>query len=151
MRKAETKMVDVSDKTPTLRQAKARGFVKLQSGTVERIRAREIPKGDVIEVARVAGIMAAKRTADLLPLCHPLTLSHIGVYPVVEDGGVEITATVRAHERTGVEMEALTAVAAAALTVYDMCKQVERGAVISEICLLEKSGGKSGVYVRKED
>lgn len=146
-----TRMVDVSEKDRTLRAAKARGFVALQPGTVARIRSGDLPKGNVIEVARVAGIMAAKRTADILPLCHPLTLTHVAVSLAVEETGVEIVATVRARERTGVEMEALTAVAAAALTVYDMCKQVDRGAVVSEIRLVEKSGGKSGAYVRKEN
>ena len=150
MGKQDTGMIDVGAKEVTRREAKARGFISLQADTLTRVRAGEVPKGDVLEVARIAGIMAAKRTASILPLCHPLTLDYVGVSLNVSDSGIEIISTVRAQGRTGVEMEALTAVAAAALTVYDMCKQLDRAAVIREICLLEKSGGKSGKFLRKE-
>ena len=150
MGKQDTGMIDVGAKEVTRREAKARGFISLQADTLTRVRAGEVPKGDVLEVARIAGIMAAKRTASILPLCHPLTLDYVGVSLNVSDSGIEIISTVRAQGRTGVEMEALTAVAAAALTVYDMCKQLDRAAVIREICLLEKSGGKSGRFLRGE-
>ena len=150
MGKQETRMVDVGAKEVTRREAKARGFISLQADTLTRVRAGEVPKGNALEVARIAGIMAAKRTASILPLCHPLTLDYVGVSLNVSGSGIEIISTVRAQGRTGVEMEALTAVAAAALTVYDMCKQLDRAAVIREICLLEKSGGKSGKFLRKE-
>jgi cyclic pyranopterin phosphate synthase len=149
MKTPETGMVDVSRKDVTRREAKARGFVRLTPVALEHIRRRKVQKGDVIAMARVAGIMAAKRTADIVPLCHPISLTYIGLSPRVTSGGVEILATVRARERTGVEMEALAAVAGAALTVYDMCKSLDRGAVISDICLLEKSGGRSGRYIRR--
>jgi len=144
------RMVDVGKKGVTLRRARARGFIRLKPATLDRIRAGKMPKGDVLEVARVAGILAAKRTADLLPLCHPIGLTRAEVSPVLTDSGIEITAAVEARERTGVEMEALSAVAAAALCVYDMCKSMDRGAVIAEVRLLEKSGGRSGRFVRRE-
>ena len=144
-------MIDVGGKRVTLREARARGFIKLRPATLKRIRAGAILKGNVMEVARLAGIMATKRTADILPLCHPIPLTHVEVSPVLTDSGIEITSIVRARQRTGVEMEALTAVAAAALAVYDMCKSIDRAAVMTDICLLEKSGGRSGRYVRKEE
>jgi cyclic pyranopterin phosphate synthase len=141
------RMVDVSAKPPTLRQATASALVKMSPGAVRA--AKRNPKGDPLEIARIAGITAAKRTAELIPLCHPLWLSHIDVQAVFEKNGVMISSTVSSTGPTGVEMEALTAVAVAALTVYDMCKAIERGIEITNIKLLEKSGGKSGTYRAK--
>jgi len=143
-------MIDVGDKKITRREAVARGFVRLEPATVAAIREGQIVKGDVVATARLAGITAAKRTPEVVPLCHPLRLDKVTVDVVVADDGVEIRAGVAARERTGVEMEALTAVSAAALTVYDMCKSIDRGAVITDICVLEKNGGRSGHYVREE-
>ena len=142
-------MVDVGSKRVTQRQARARGFVRLRAPTLSRIRSGRIAKGDVLAAARLAGIMAAKRAAEIVPLCHPIALAHVAVDLALAEGGVEVTAAVSARERTGVEMEALCAVSAAALTIYDMCKSIDRGAVITDIALLEKSGGRSGRYVRK--
>jgi len=144
-------MIDVGQKRVTERKATARGVVRLKAATVDRIRSGRIAKGDVLNTAQVAGIMAAKRTSELVPLCHPIRLAHVAVDLALRPDRVEIVANVSARERTGVEMEALSAVAAAALTVYDMCKSVDRGAVITDICLMEKSGGRSGRYVRKEE
>jgi len=140
------RMVDVSDKAETDRLAVAGARVVMRPETLERIRAGDVAKGDVLAVARLAGIMAAKRTAELIPLCHPLALSSVGVDLVCapECSAVEITATCRLRGRTGVEMEALTAAAVAALTVYDMCKAVDRGMVVTDLRLLRKSGGRSG-------
>lgn len=143
------RMVDVTSKKPTERVALARGKIIMQSGTLEKIRAGNITKGNVLETARIAGVMAAKKTADLIPMCHPLALTFIQVdfWPDNETRSIEIVATVRLVGRTGVEMEALTAVATAALTIYDMCKSLDRGMIITDIHLAEKSGGKSGHYV----
>jgi len=143
-------MVDVSAKGVTAREAVARGEVTMQAATLAAIAAGGVPKGDVLAVARLAGIMAAKRTADLIPLCHPLPLSHIDVEPTPDPGGsrVRIESRVRVEARTGVEMEALTAVAVAGLTLYDMCKAMDRGMTIGPIRLVEKRGGRSGVYRR---
>jgi cyclic pyranopterin phosphate synthase len=141
-------MVDVSAKADTVRVATARGRVSMQAETLALIVEGRMPKGDVLAVARVAGIMAAKRTPDLVPLCHPLPISGVEV-ELTPDGlspGIEIEATVRTTGKTGVEMEALTAVSVAALTVYDMCKAVERGLRIEGIRLVAKSGGKSGDF-----
>ncbi|MBL6457969.1 cyclic pyranopterin monophosphate synthase MoaC [Belnapia sp. T6] len=140
-------MVDVGDKAETARQAIARGRITMAPATLERIREGQIGKGDVLAVARLAGIMAAKRTSDLIPLCHPLMLSKVTVdlTPAPPDA-VEIEALVRLVGRTGVEMEALTAVTVAALTVYDMCKAIDRGMRIEAVRLSHKSGGKSGTY-----
>jgi indole-3-glycerol phosphate synthase len=140
------RMVDVSDKAETDRVAAAGARVVMRPETLERIRSGDVAKGDVLAVARLAGIMAAKRTADLIPLCHPLSLTsvHVVLACVPERSAVEITATCRLRGRTGVEMEALTAASVAALTVYDMCKAVDRGMVISDLRLLRKSGGRSG-------
>jgi len=142
------RMVDVSDKAETDRIAVAGARVVMQPETLARIRAGELAKGDVLQVARLAGIMAAKRTADLIPLCHPLALTSVTVDLICDENAsaVEITATCRLKGRTGVEMEALTAASVAALTVYDMCKSVDRGMVVSDLRLLRKSGGKSGEY-----
>jgi cyclic pyranopterin phosphate synthase len=140
------RMVDVSDKAETDRVAIAGARVVMRQETLERIRTGNVSKGDVLSVARLAGIMAAKRTAELIPLCHPLALTSVGVdlECVPERSAVEITASCRLRGRTGVEMEALTAASVAALTVYDMCKAVDRGMVITDLRLLRKSGGKSG-------
>ena len=140
-------MVDVGDKAVTARTATARGTVIMQAETLEMITSGATRKGDVLAVAQLAGIMAAKKTADLIPLCHPLLLSKVTVdlTPAPPDR-VEIEATVRVTGQTGVEMEALTAVSAAALTVYDMCKAVDRGMQITDIRLTRKDGGKSGSY-----
>ena len=144
------RMVDVGDKAPTERRAVARALVRISPGTADAVLAGDAPKGDVIGVARIAGIQAAKRTADLIPLCHPLALSFIGVEGDVDAAAGMITLTAEAHTTgpTGVEMEAMTAAAVAALTVYDMIKGIDRGAEIAEVTLLEKSGGRSGVWRR---
>ena len=142
------RMVDVSDKAPTLRAATAAGTVRMLPSTVEAIRTGGVPKGDVLAVAQVAGIMAAKRTGELVPMCHPLMLTGVDVRFTLRDDAVDIEATVKCRGETGVEMEALTAVSAAALTIYDMCKALERGMEITDVRLLEKTGGKSGDYIR---
>jgi cyclic pyranopterin phosphate synthase len=141
-------MVDVSAKAETERVATARGSVIMQPATLELIAGGEMKKGDVLAVARLAGIMAAKRTAELIPLCHPLALASIAVDLSIDRGrnAVDIEASCKLVGRTGVEMEALTAVSVAALTVYDMCKAVDRGMTITDIRLTRKSGGKSGSY-----
>jgi cyclic pyranopterin phosphate synthase len=140
------RMVDVSDKAETDRVAVAGDLVVMRPETLERIRAGDVAKGDVLAVARLAGIMAAKRTSELIPLCHPLALTSVNVdlECVPERSAVEITATCKLRGRTGVEMEALKAASGAELTVYDMCKAVDRGMVVSDLRLLRKSGGKSG-------
>ena len=141
------KMVDVSAKPDTQREAVARGIVRMQAATLDLIKKGGVAKGDVLAVAQLAGIMAAKRTPDLIPLCHPLLIGDIKVEFSLDETGcaVEITATVKSIGKTGVEMEALTAVAVTALTIYDMCKAVDRGIKIEGIRLVRKSGGKSGV------
>jgi cyclic pyranopterin phosphate synthase len=145
-------MVEVGDKPATRRTAVARGTVHMQETTLRRILDRELEKGDVFGVARIAGIMAAKKTPELIPLCHPLALTSVEVdfLPFPGEGRVEIEATVRVTGATGVEMEALTAVSVAALTVYDMCKAVDKGMILGEIRLMEKHGGKSGSFVRSK-
>ena len=146
-------MVDVSAKDVTERCAVARGEVVMRPETLAKIAAGALPKGDVLAVARLAGIMAAKRTADLVPLCHPLPLSFVDVTLTPEPKGkrVCIESRVRVTARTGVEMEALTAVAVAGLTLYDMCKAVDREMIIGAIRLVEKRGGRSGVFARPEE
>ena len=144
------RMVDVSEKAPTLRTAAAAGRVKMLPSTVEAIRTGGTPKGDVLAVAQVAGIMAAKRTSELIPMCHPLQLTGVDVRFELTEDTVEIRAEVRCKGETGVEMEALTAVSAAALTVYDMCKALQKDMEITDIRLLRKSGGKSGDFIREE-
>lgn len=141
-------MVDVSAKAATARTATATGSVLMRPETLARIVEGTIKKGDVLGVARLAGIMAAKRTHDLIPLCHPLALSAVSVdlRASAERGAVDITATVKVNGQTGVEMEALTAVSVAALTVYDMCKAIDRGMTVTDLRLVHKSGGKSGTY-----
>ena len=147
----EAHMVDVGDKDATHRAAVAEGWIHLQPATLQRIVAGAHAKGDVLGVARIAGIMAAKRTADLIPLCHPLALTRVAVdlRPVSEPSAVCCRATVETLGRTGVEMEALAAVQIALLTVYDMCKAVDRGMTMTDIRLLEKTGGRSGVWRRE--
>ncbi|MGN6250364.1 MAG: cyclic pyranopterin monophosphate synthase MoaC [Marmoricola sp.] len=142
------RMVDVSGKDVTTRQAVATGRVLLSATVVDLLRGDGVPKGDALGVARVAGIMAAKRTPDLVPLCHPLAISGVTVDLVVEDDAVAITATVRTSDRTGVEMEALTAVSVAALTVIDMVKAVDKAATITDVRVETKTGGKSGDWSR---
>ena len=145
------RMVDVSAKDQTDRIAVAGARVVMRRETLDMIRAGDVVKGDVLATARLAGIMAAKRTAELIPLCHPLALTSVAVdlACVPEKSAVEITATCRLHGRTGVEMEALTAAGIAALTIYDMCKAVDRGMVVTDLRLLRKSGGKSGDWEAK--
>ena len=142
------RMVEVGAKPETARLAIASGQIRMAPATAAAIRAGSIGKGDVLGVARLAAIQAAKRASDLIPLCHPLRLTGIDVELRVVENAVQITATVRAFDRSGVEMEALAAVAGAALTVYDMCKAIDRGMMIGEICLDEKRGGASGTWVR---
>jgi cyclic pyranopterin phosphate synthase len=146
-----SRMVDTSDKPETLRQARASGLIRLAPATGALIRDRKLAKGDVLEVARLAGIMAAKRTGELIPLCHPLPITAATVdFAFESDALLRIDATVRVFGRTGVEMEALTAVSVAALTVYDMCKGIDRGMTIEQIRLEEKSGGRSGTFQRQD-
>lgn len=143
------RMVDVSAKDVTTRTAAASGRVLLAPATVDLLRGEGVPKGDALGVARVAGILAAKRTPDLVPLCHPLAISGVEVDLAVVDEGVQITATVRTTDRTGVEMEALTAVSVAALTVIDMVKAVDKAAVVTDVRVESKTGGRSGTWRRK--
>lgn len=144
------RMVDVSDKAETRRTARAAGRVRMNPETLGRIRAGGIEKGDVLAVAQVAGIMAAKRAWELIPMCHPLRLTGVDIRFRFGQDALDISAQVSCTGETGVEMEALTAVSAAALTVYDMCKAVQRDMVIDQVRLLEKTGGKSGVFRREE-
>src|SRR5207249_5796302 len=147
--KGEVRMVDVSEKQVTTRTATARGFVKMKARVVSAVRPLKNPKGNPLEVARIAGIAAAKRTAEWIPLCHPLPLTHIDVTARLCQNGVEVQSTVTTAAQTGVEMEALVAVTAAALTVYDMCKALDKGMEITDIVLVEKTGGKSGDFRRR--
>ena len=143
-------MVDVGGKAPTERSATAEGTIKVSRPVLEAIKSGTAAKGDVLGVARVAGIMAAKRTWELIPMCHPLPLTSINITFAFRENALDIQAQVKCSGETGVEMEALTAVSAAALTVYDMCKAVQRDMVIDRILLLEKTGGKSGTFRREE-
>ncbi len=143
------KMIDVGAKPPTERVAVARAFVSMSAATQRIARRGEAEKGDVLAAARLAGVMAAKRTPELVPLCHPIALSGVEVEVSPRRGGIEVRATVRTVDRTGVEMEALTAAAAACLTIYDMLKRYERGMRIESVELLEKSGGRSGRWLRR--
>ena len=147
--RGRVRMVDVGDKAETAREAVARGRITVGAAALRAIRAGKIKKGDPLQTARLAGIMAAKRTSDLVPLCHPLQLSHVDVEITRARNGFAIESRVRTTARTGVEMEALTAVSVAALTIYDMLKAVDKTMVISDICVLEKRGGRSGEYVRR--
>jgi cyclic pyranopterin phosphate synthase len=143
-------MVDVTPKQATAREAHAEAFVRMGAETVAAVRAGGLSKGDALGVAKIAGIMAAKKTHELIPLCHPLAIGGIDVDLALVDEGVTIDATVRTTDRTGVEMEALTAASVAALTVYDMCKAVDKGIVVEHVRLVSKTGGKSGPWQRAE-
>ena len=145
------RMVDVTAKKPTERKAVAGGMISMNSETFELIKNQKVKKGNVLETARIAGIMAAKKTAELIPMCHPLNITYVQVdfSPDAAASCIGIEAAVRAIDQTGVEMEAITAVSVAALTIYDMCKSSDKEMTISKIQLLKKSGGKSGTYVRK--
>jgi cyclic pyranopterin phosphate synthase len=145
-KRGEARMVDVSPKAPTERVAVAEGHVRMQPKTLALVRKGNAKKGDVLGAARLAGIMAAKRTHELIPLCHPLALSQVAVDVSPGRGGIDVRATVKVTGKTGVEMEALTAVTVACLTIYDMVKAVERGMRIEGVRLIEKRGGKSGTY-----
>ena len=147
-----SRMVDITDKKPTLRSAVAQGVVSMEPSTFEMIYNNTIKKGNVLDTARIAGIMAAKKTSELIPMCHPINISHIEINfaPDRDDSSIRVKTLVRLFGQTGVEMEALTAVSVAALTIYDMCKSQDKKIIISDICLLEKSGGKSGTFVREE-
>jgi cyclic pyranopterin monophosphate synthase len=144
----KARMVDVTEKQATVRLARAKGFVKTSPETLKLIQDGKMAKGDPLETARIAGISAAKNASQLIPLCHPLSLTHVDVRCSILELGIEIEASATAEGKTGVEMEALTAVSVTALTIYDMCKAVERGIVITDIRLIEKSGGRSGHYRR---
>jgi cyclic pyranopterin phosphate synthase len=148
-KKGRAKMVDVSKKRETLREAAVRGSVFMNPKTFKAILSGKISKGDVLAVAKVAGIMAAKKTPEIIPMCHPLNLSHVEInfYPFQKESRIDIEARVKINAHTGVEMEGFVAVAAAGLTLYDMCKAIDRGMVISDIHLVKKTGGKSGTYV----
>ena len=145
------RMVDVTEKPATSRTAEAHAFVRMQRSTVANLRKLKNPKGNPLEIARIAGITAAKRTADLIPLCHPLALTHVDVQAKLCQNGVEITSEATATGPTGVEMEALVGASVAALTIYDMCKALERGMQIAEVHVVKKSGGRSGTYMRPND
>ena len=147
-----SRMVDVSEKPATDRLARAEGFLLMQASTLRTIQVKEISKGDVLEVARLAGIMAAKKTSELIPLCHGLALTSARVdFSFSQDGRLRIESQVRVDGQTGVEMEALTAVCVAALTIYDMCKSIDRAIEIQDIRLIEKNGGQSGHFLRTSD
>lgn len=142
-------MIDISVKRITAREAIAEGYIFLKSQVIKLIREKKIPKGDVLETAKIAGILAAKKTPEIIPLCHPIPIESIKVDFAISDKQITITSAIKGQAKTGFEMEALTAVTAAALTIYDMCKPLDKDILISEIKLLKKSGGKSGTYVRK--
>ena len=144
-----SRMVDVTGKQQTHRVARAEAFVEMSASTLKLLRQNALPKGNPLETARIAGIQAAKKTSDLIPLCHPLPLTHVDVSITIVKGGLKLESTASTKAETGVEMEALTAAAVAALTLYDMCKAVEKGITIGGIRLVEKTGGKSGRWVRK--
>lgn len=148
-----SRMVEVGEKQETKREAIAQGVVTMQPQTLKLIKEGQLSKGDVLGVARVAGIMAAKQTSQLIPMCHPLLLTGVDIYFTLleEKNQVEIEAQVRVTGKTGVEMEALTAVSVAALTIYDMCKAVDKEMVLGEIRLMKKTGGKSGTFIRGEE
>ncbi len=150
-KEGRVRMVDVTQKKPTVRTAVAGGMVSMNPATFDAIQNQKVKKGNVLETARIAGIMAAKKTAELIPMCHPLNITHIQVdfSPDAANSSMGIEATVRAIDQTGVEMEAITAVSVAALTIYDMCKSIDKEMTISKIQLLKKTGGKSGTYIRK--
>ena len=150
-KKGRARMVDVTKKAETMREAVVRGSVYMNPKTFRRIMSGKVEKGDVFAVAKVAGIMAAKKTSEIIPMCHPLNLSHVEVnfYPMEKESRIDIEAKVRIKAQTGVEMEGFVAVATAGLTIYDMCKAIDRGMVLSNIHLVKKTGGKSGTYIAK--
>jgi cyclic pyranopterin monophosphate synthase len=148
-KKGDVRMVDVTAKPTTSRTAVAHSFVRMQPATVSAIRGLRSPKGNPLEIARIAGITAAKRTSELIPLCHPLALTHIDVSAKLCQNGIDIVSKATATGPTGVEMEALVAASVAALTIYDMCKALDRGIEITDVHLLRKSGGRSGTYQRR--
>lgn len=150
-KQGRAKMVDVSKKKETLREAVVCGSIYMKRDTFKKIMTGKIAKGDVLSVAKVAGIMAAKKTSDIIPMCHPLNISHIEInfYPFEKENRIDIEAKVKIEAKTGVEMEGFVAVAASGLTIYDMCKAIDRGMVISNIHLVKKKGGESGVYMAK--
>ncbi len=150
-KKGRARMVDVSKKKETLREAVVRGSILMNPKTFKNIRSGKIAKGDVLAVAKVAGIMAAKKTSQIIPMCHPLNLSHVEInfYPFEKESRIDIEAKVKIKGQTGVEMEGFVAVATAGLTIYDMCKAIDRGMVLSNIHLVKKTGGKSGTYTSK--
>ncbi|HVG38206.1 MAG TPA: cyclic pyranopterin monophosphate synthase MoaC [Pyrinomonadaceae bacterium] len=150
-REGRVAMVDTSGKEPSARRAVASARVLMSPATVAAVRERRTPKGDPLETARLAGIMAAKRTSDLIPLCHPLPLTHVDVRATLDESGILLSAEVATNAQTGVEMEALTAASVAALTIYDMCKAVDKAITITDLRLETKTGGKSGTYQRVED
>jgi len=149
--RGKAKMVDVTNKDITVRESVARASVYMNKETLKKIIANEMAKGDVLGVARIAGITTAKKTHEIIPLCHPLLLTSIDVsFDIIKgENRIDVTASAKLSGKTGVEMEALTAVMASALTIYDMCKAVDKGMIISDVMLLKKSGGKSGTYIRK--
>jgi len=150
--KGRVRMVDVTEKKPSLRKALAQAVVHMQPDTFDRIIAQNVQKGNVLETARIAGIMAAKKTSSLIPMCHPLNITHaqIDFFPDKQKHEIRIEALMRIVDQTGIEMEALTAVCISALTIYDMCKSLDKNIHISSIYLLKKSGGKSGDFVRRK-
>jgi cyclic pyranopterin phosphate synthase len=150
--KGRVRMVDVTEKKPTHRTALAQAVVRMHSDTFDRIIKQDIQKGNVLETARIAGIMAAKRTSSLIPMCHPLNITHaqIDFFPDKQLNEIRIEAQMQIVDQTGIEMEALTAACISALTIYDMCKSLDKDIQISNVCLLKKSGGKSGDFVRRE-
>jgi len=145
------RMVDVTLKKASRRSAVAQAIVHMSAETYQRIASGTVSKGNVLETARIAGVMAAKKTADLIPMCHPLNLTHVQVdfFPDAAGHSIRIEGTARIFDQTGVEMEALTAVSVAALTLYDMCKAVDKAMTITDVCLLKKTGGKSGTFIRE--
>ncbi len=146
------RMVDVTEKKPTERIAIAQAIVQISEDTLKKIMDQKVKKGNVLETARIAGIMAAKKTSDLIPMCHPLNLTYIKIdfYPETKNNTIRITSEVKLFGQTGVEMEALTAVSVSALTIYDMCKSYDKNMSFSDICLLKKTGGKSGEFIRND-
>ena len=150
-KKGRAKMVDVSNKAETLREAVVRGSIFMNPKTFKKIMSGEIAKGDVLSVAKVAGIMGAKKTSEIIPMCHPLNLSHVEVnfHPFEKESRIDIEAKVKIKAQTGVEMEGFLAVATAGLTIYDMCKAIDRGMVLSDIYLVKKTGGKSGTFIAR--
>ncbi len=144
------RMIDVTDKPVTKREAIATGFINIKKETIEKIKNNDLPKGDIFTVAKVNGIMAAKSTSNLIPLCHNLNVTHCEIKFEIKDNGIEVLSIVKTESKTGVEMEALTSVSITLLTIYDMLKPVDKSMVIKEIKLLKKSGGKSGEWSREE-